>query len=456
MIASLDAHPSLIRTADPRSGMTALHWAAANLWDRLGAWLIDRGVDVSARNTTGQTPLDLVGCDDETRSPDRSRLTTKIAGLLLGRGAERTIRWAIASGDADWLRARHREGALTNQQGPPNASRHGLVTHAVQSERPDMLTLLLDFGFDPDERVRVDGLEEVVSSWGEPLRQCAILGQAAMAEILLAHGANANTNVYAASSAIYEAYARQDQAMVELLERHGGFVDAGTAGYLGLAERLRRMFEDEAAGRLTAGMVSPGRTVAEDLLSARPPPATSISSRWRSSTWTGPGAMRGGTAGLMQSFGRHPEAERARYLTCFHLILERSGVDLPYGFGRTLLHDVAAAWPRSAPMGAEERIGFATILLDAGARLDVRDDLLGSTPLGWACRWGRVELVTLLLERGADPVEADAELVGDAHGVGGKDEPRRRALDTTKAWRLTPPQMRLPRPRIRWAGRPAA
>ena len=60
-------------------------------------------------------------------------------------------------------------------------------------------------------------------------------------------------------------------------------------------------------------------------------------------------------------------------------------------------------------MGAEERTGFATILLDAGARLDVRDDLLRSTPLGWACRWGRVELVTLLLQRGADPVEVDAE-----------------------------------------------
>jgi len=60
-------------------------------------------------------------------------------------------------------------------------------------------------------------------------------------------------------------------------------------------------------------------------------------------------------------------------------------------------------------MGAAERIGFATILLDAGARLDVRDDLLRSTPLGWACRWGRVELVTFLLKRGADSVEVDAE-----------------------------------------------
>jgi hypothetical protein len=35
--------------------------------------------------------------------------------------------------------------------------------------------------------------------------------------------------------------------------------------------------------------------------------------------------------------------------------------------------------------------------------------LLLSTPLGWACRWGRVELVKLLLARGADPTEPTAE-----------------------------------------------
>ena len=54
-------------------------------------------------------------------------------------------------------------------------------------------------------------------------------------------------------------------------------------------------------------------------------------------------------------------------------------------------------------------MAFATMLLDAGARLDIRDNLLKSTALSWACRWGRIELVKLLLDRGADPVEADAE-----------------------------------------------
>jgi ankyrin repeat protein len=57
----------------------------------------------------------------------------------------------------------------------------------------------------------------------------------------------------------------------------------------------------------------------------------------------------------------------------------------------------------------EELTPFAAASLDAGARTDIRDDLLQSTPLGWACRWGRAGLVRLLLERGADPVEADAE-----------------------------------------------
>ena len=401
MIASLDAHPELIHKSDPRGGMTALHWASANLWHRLGAWLIERGADVSASNTAGQTPLDLVGSEDENRSPDRPGMIAKIGGLLLGRGAERTVRWAVATGDADSLRRRHLEGTL--------ASQRGLVTHAVKSGRPDMLALLLDLGLDPDERERVGGLEEVVHSWGEPLRQCAILGQPGMAEILLKAGANANTNVYAASSAMYSAYARHERAMVELLERHGGFVDAGTAGYLGLAERLKQLFDDEAAGRLQEGVVPPGRTVAEELLFAAAASGNVelVEMALEHLEWPQGDARWQGR--LMQSFGCHPEAERQRYLTCFRMILHRSGVDLPSGLRRTLLHDVAGAWPRSAPMGPAERIGFATILLDAGAKLDVRDDLLESTPLGWACRWGRVELVTLLLERGADPMEADAE-----------------------------------------------
>lgn len=52
---------------------------------------------------------------------------------------------------------------------------------------------------------------------------------------------------------------------------------------------------------------------------------------------------------------------------------------------------------------------FPEALLSAGAKVGSRDDLLKSSALGWACRWSRVRVARLMLEYGADPVEADAE-----------------------------------------------
>ena len=49
------------------------------------------------------------------------------------------------------------------------------------------------------------------------------------------------------------------------------------------------------------------------------------------------------------------------------------------------------------------------MLLDADAPLAIRDSLLKSTALGWARRWGKIELARLYLKRGADAVEPDAE-----------------------------------------------
>jgi ankyrin repeat protein len=56
-----------------------------------------------------------------------------------------------------------------------------------------------------------------------------------------------------------------------------------------------------------------------------------------------------------------------------------------------------------------DRARFASLLLDHGADLTLRDDLLKSTPLGWACRWDRPILAKLLIARGAAIDEPDAE-----------------------------------------------
>jgi ankyrin repeat protein len=90
---------------------------------------------------------------------------------------------------------------------------------------------------------------------------------------------------------------------------------------------------------------------------------------------------------------------------CFQLVLGH-GVDpdVTGVGGHTTLHHLA-----TTTVSDEHRVTRATLLLDAGASLSKRDQLLESTALGWACRWGRIELVKLYLERGADAVEEDAE-----------------------------------------------
>jgi len=64
----------------------------------------------------------------------------------------------------------------------------------------------------------------------------------------------------------------------------------------------------------------------------------------------------------------------------------------------TLLHDMA--W--------EGDLRKAQLLLDHGAGIDPVDDEFRSTPLGFAARWGRRDIVRLLLERGADPNKSGA------------------------------------------------
>jgi ankyrin repeat protein len=196
--------------------------------------------------------------------------------------------------------------------------------------------------------------------------------------------------------------------MVALLKTYGGIVDPITAALFRQTDMAKQMLSAGARDRSPSDHYA-GVTVAEHLLwgGACSGDAEIVQAALEYVDWPRDDPQWYEILEQpLRSWGPTSDT-RAEYVECFRLTLQRSDPNLPHPrIFRTLLHDVAAI---RAHVPDQVVVAFATLLLDAGARTDARDQLLKSTPLGWACRWGRAALVQLLLSRGADPVEADAE-----------------------------------------------
>jgi ankyrin repeat protein len=353
-------------------------------------------VDINRNSDQGWTPLDFAasGRGSGEWLFDNAKFE-RTAKFLLEHGAQLSPLSAAALGRWDYLAKCARE----------ELEGKGLLEASVKGNQPDVLRRLLDHGLDPDERTQVGHLSEQCWSAGGPLFQAVVLNRIDMARVLLERGADPNAQVWCSGSSAYRAYYGRNPEMVALVERYGGWIDAGSAGYARQVEIARKMLAGEIDAHLDPNDFS-GRTVAEQLLwgGASAGSLDIVRMALEQVDWA-PDDRRWFSKLLrpLHNIVDYGAEQQAECCECFKLILARCG---PHhrdsDYDQTMLHHVAAG---------EDSFGvrFATVLLDAGARLDVRDKLLRSTPLGWACRWGRVELVKLFLARGADPVEADAE-----------------------------------------------
>lgn len=401
--AVIGRHPDVVRFlmqhgADARKGIYPQRDATSAL-----TLAIERGyteIEAIIRDEEARRakPRPAAGGEGDLAASGAAGIASRLVQMLRTRGAAQTAKGAVASGDVEWLRARHAEGGLLSQP--------GLASQAVAANRPDMLALLLELGYDADEAGLVGGLEETVPAWGNPLRAAAIRGSLEMVRMLLAHGANPNTNVYAASCALSEAHQRGHRDIVAELERHGGRLWAIFVADLGLIDQVRTLLADDPEELRRAGLIRPGTSLQSELLWAaigRPSPEI-VELTLEHTHWSRENPVWFGI--LENGLYQVPKGERSRRRHAFKLVLDRADPNLTGAWGATLLHYMAA---NRGDLDADDRLALATMLIDAGARLDVRDSLLKSTPLAWACRWGRSELVTLFLERGADPLEPEAE-----------------------------------------------
>jgi ankyrin repeat protein len=273
----------------------------------------------------------------------------------------------------------------------------GLLTLAVIHGQIEVASLLLDLGADVNERIVLKEVEQPTPSWGMPLWYAALAGRLDITKLLLDRGADPNANVYASGWPLRNAWVHKHEAVKQLLLERGAKIHPSM-----LAE-----FHDVAAAqRLLAA--DPGETVARELVwSAGDHGCPEIvelalshldwpagDPRWH---WILIQPIRGARANPLENDG-HFRSMAALLRHGIHPNVTR--------FGQTALHFAAAHHGR---LTDEDRARFASMLLDHGARSDLRDDLLKSTPLGWACRWGREKLAELLIQRGANIHEPDAE-----------------------------------------------
>ena len=202
-LAADKKHNEMVELLIENGADVSLHTAARHgLLEKLKE-LIGKGADVNAKNSEGQTPLDLAS----------GKGHKDIVELLVEKGADSSIYTAASLGDIEKVKSLIKSGVSVN--GDPRSSSTPLYW-AVKNEHRDVAKLLIDKGAD-------------VSS-AHLLYYASMHGYRDMAEFFIEKGANVNSRYWEDTPSHYAVWGGHTDVL-ELLLAHGA--DANQKGQHG-------------------------------------------------------------------------------------------------------------------------------------------------------------------------------------------------------------------------------
>ncbi len=372
--ALIDGNRSLLDRGDDE-GFTPLHRAVEAGQAECATLLLELGAPPDAVQAggggnrpdawyrpAGQRPIDLA----------LKRNDFDVVRELLAGGAELTIDVAAAMGDAEEVKRILDSDpdallALGDEAGRP-------MGEAARRGHTNVIRVLLAHGVDPNLREGRDAPR------GKALWHAAQRGDETMARMLLEAGADPNAGIESSGTAAWMA---KDPELRRMFEEHGGSVDA--TGHLldGNDEAVLAMADEDpdavsthgCGGIFTMAVSFKRRDLLQPLLD-RGVRVPDVVTGCRTYLWNTPDMTR-----VLLEHGMNP--------------------NLPNWQRVTPLHDICSRGGRGRP--DPNRHELLDLFLEFGADINAMDEEYRSTPLGWAARNGLVDMVELLLERGADP-----------------------------------------------------
>ena len=370
----LDATPDLLHAGD-QGGNQPIHWAVMTRQPAVIDELLARGANIEARRPDGARPIHLFNGDYHYRGwrdvpGDVTTTPAEVLAHLRSRGAYCDMNTAAHTGDL----ARVKELLVEDPSLANRVGEHGgyylgggsPLRNAAARGHMEIVTLLLSSGADPNLP------EEGIAPLGHALYSAVYNGHHEIARLLLERGAHPSPPVESSADALSIAIMNKDQQMIELLSSCGSARSVELLAYYGDVQTAAAVFAIDPS-------------LADD-----------------------PGAFSSAAGNGHEAFIRlmlHHQPDLIKRVSCgaktpalTEFLFER-GMDpsRPNWLGVTQLHHFAGGG----------HIEQATVFIDHGADLHARDEENCSTPLGWAAKAGRRNMVELLLNRGAQRIHPD-------------------------------------------------